>query len=63
MSAAGQETYPARLARLSSEFMARGFRLYPLDADKLIVTRWSMQRVLHDLDDAETMLKQIGPAK
>jgi hypothetical protein len=56
------ESYPARLLRLSAEFGARGFALHPLDGEKLIVTKWNMTRVLADLDDAERMLAQIGPA-
>jgi hypothetical protein len=48
--------------RLESGFAAKGWRLYPLDGEKLLVTipAWGMSRVLADMAEARQLLLKIG---
>jgi hypothetical protein len=51
-----------RLTQVQERFAARGFQLFPLTGEALIVSRWGMTKQLHDLGHAERFLDQIGGA-
>ncbi len=48
--------------RLEKGFADKGWRLYPLDGDVLLVTipAWGMSRTLPDLRAARELLRKIG---
>lgn len=48
--------------RLEKGFAEKGWRLYPLDGDILLVTipAWGMSRTLPDLRAARELLRKIG---
>jgi hypothetical protein len=48
--------------RLEAGFAAKGWRLYPLDGEKLYVTvpAWGLYRVLESMAEARQLLLKIG---
>ncbi len=50
--------------RLEAGFAAKGWRLYPLDGEKLYVTvpAWGLYRVLENMTEARQLLLKIGGA-
>ncbi len=50
------------LRRLEAGFAAKGWRLYPLEGEKLLATipAWGMSRVLADMAEARQLLLKIG---
>ena len=58
----GQEaqSYGNRLATVTAQLAARGFSLYPLHDETLLVTRWNMTRVLPSIGAAESFLRMVG---
>lgn len=48
--------------RLEKGFAERGWGLYPLADESLLVSAWGMSRVLPDLHAAQRLLRMIGGA-
>ncbi len=51
-----------RLLDLQAKFARHGFALDELTGAKLLVQRWSLYRVLDDLNAAERFLEDLGYA-
>jgi len=52
--------YTKRLANVTAQLAVKGFSLYPLTDETLLVTRWNMSRVLPSIEAAERFYRMVG---
>ena len=57
---APERSYAKRLADITARLALKGFSLYPLHNDELLVTQWGMSKTLPSIEAAERFLRMVG---